>query len=153
MAMAEHTLNRVASAIGAGLLAGVAGTAAMTVSNTLEARLRRREPSSTPSDAAGKVLGVQPRNPAGKARFSTVVHWSYGTAWGAARGLIGLAGLGDSAASAVHFTAVWGWSLVMLPALNVTPPPWQQPRAELAVDALHHAVYAGATTAAYRAFE
>jgi hypothetical protein len=145
-------LNRVATAIGAGLLAGAAGTAAMTLSSTLEAKLRGRGGSSAPSDAAGKVLGVQPRNPAGRARFSTAVHWSYGTAWGAARGLIGLAGLREVPATAVHFGAVWGWSLVMLPALGVAPPVWQQPRPEVAIDALHHAVYASGTTAAFRAF-
>jgi hypothetical protein len=146
-------LNRVATAIGAGLLAGAAGTAAMTLTSTVEARLRGRDTSSAPSDAAGKVLGVQPRNPAGRVRFSNVVHWTYGTTWGAARGLIGLAGLNAASATAVHFTAVWGWSLVMLPALGIAPPPWQQPRREMAIDALHHVVYATGTSAAFRAFE
>jgi hypothetical protein len=121
------------------------------VSSAIEARLRKRESSSAPSDAAGKVLGVQPRNPAGRARFSTVVHWAYGTSWGAVRGLIGTAGLNDGPATAVHFGAVWGWSLVMLPALSVAPPPWQQPPLELGIDAFHHVVYAGATSAAWRA--
>ncbi len=149
--MSYSIRQRIALGVGAGLLAGVAGTAAMTVSSMLEARLRKREPNSTPSDAAGKVLGVQPRNPAGRARFSTIVHWAYGTSWGAVRGLIGVSGLRDGPATAVHFTAVWGWSLVMLPTLGVAPPPWQQPPAELGIDALHHVVYAGATSAAWRA--
>src|SRR5262245_62737410 len=128
-------IRRGADAVGEGLFAGVAGTAAMTVSSALETRLARREASTLPSDAAGKVLGVQPRHAQGKARFSTVVHWSYGTAWGAARGLIGLAGVSDGAATAVHFGAVWGSSLAMLPALRLTPPPWQRAPGELAVDA------------------
>jgi hypothetical protein len=148
--MSDSTLSRVAFGLGAGLLAGAAGTAAMTVSSTIEARLRKRGASSAPSDAAAKVLGVQPRNPAGNARFSNVVHWSYGTSWGAVRGLIGAAGLGDAPATAVHFGAVWGWSLVMLPALGVAPVPWQQPPLELGVDALHHLIYASATTAGWR---
>jgi hypothetical protein len=149
--MSDSALQRVAFGVGAGLLAGAAGTAAMTVSSTIEARLRKRGASSAPSDVAGKVLGVQPRNPAGRARFSTVVHWCYGTSLGAARGLIGAAGLSDGPATAVHFGAVWGWSLVMLPALGVAPVPWQQPRVELGIDALHHLVYASATTAGWRA--
>jgi uncharacterized membrane protein YagU involved in acid resistance len=53
----------------------------------------------------------------------------------------------------VHFTAVWGWSLVMLPALGVAAPAWQQPRREMAIDALHHIVYATGASAAFRAFE
>jgi hypothetical protein len=151
--MADSALHRVACSVGVGLFAGAAGTAAMTVSSTLEAKLRKRGGSSAPADAAGKVLGVQPRNPAGRARFSTIVHWSYGTSWGAARGLISLAGLDGASAAAAHFAAVWGWSLVMLPALNVAPPPWQQDPTEVAIDALHHAVYAGSTVAAWRALE
>src|SRR5262245_4280352 len=130
------SLNRVATAIGAGLLAGAAGTAAMTLTSTLEAKVRGRGSSTAPSDAAGEVLGGQPRIPAGRARFSNGVHCSYGTAWGAARGLIGLAGLGETSSTAVHFGAVWGWSLVMLPALGVAPPAWQQPRQAVAVDML-----------------
>ncbi|MCA1699138.1 MAG: hypothetical protein LC790_09670 [Actinobacteria bacterium] len=39
-------------------------------------------------------MGVQPRDEAGEARFSTVVHWSYGTSWGAVRGLLHAAGCG-----------------------------------------------------------
>ncbi len=79
------------------------------------------------------------------------MHWSYGTSWGIARGLLGLAGLSGAPAAAAHFTAVWGWSLAMLPALGVAPPPWQQDPRELALDALHHVVYAGATGAAWSA--
>jgi hypothetical protein len=139
-------MTRLAEAIGAGLLAGVAGTAALTSSSALEAKLRDRGSSSAPADAASKVLGVEPTDPA---RFSNLVHWSYGTGWGIARGVIALAGLRGPKATAAHFATVWGWSLVMLPALDVAPPVWQQPPQEVAIDALHHAVYATTTSAAY----
>jgi hypothetical protein len=151
--MSDADLSRVARAVGEGLFAGAAGTAAMTVSSSLEAKLRGRGASSAPADAAGKVLGVQPRDPEGKARFATVVHWSYGTAWGAARGLLGLAGLRGATATAAHFAAVWGWSLVMLPALHVSPPPWEQEPKELGIDAIHHLVYASTTTATWSALD
>ena len=48
-------LGDVAAAVGKGLFAGVAG---MTASSTLEAKLRGRAASSTPAQAAQKVLGV-----------------------------------------------------------------------------------------------
>jgi hypothetical protein len=121
----------------------------MTASSTIEAKLRDRSGSSAPADAAGKVLGVQPRDPDGAARFSNVVHWGYGTSWGAVRGLIGATGLRGVPAGAAHFATVWGSSLVMLPALDVAPAPWKMEGRELAVDAFHHMVYAGATSAAY----
>jgi len=146
-------LGELASAVGRGLFAGLAGTAAMTVSSTIEQKLRQREGSSAPADAAGKVLGVQPRDPDGQARFSTVVHWAYGTSWGAVRGLLHAAGLDGAKAAAAHFAAVWGSAQVMLPALEVAPPVWESPPQETAIDAFHHAVYALATTVAFAALE
>jgi len=148
-----NRLGEIAGAVGRGLLAGAAGTVAMTVSSTVEAKLRGRGGSSAPADAAGKVLGVQPRDPDGKARFSTVVHWGYGTSWGAVRGLIAEAGLGGAVATGAHFAAIWPSALAMLPALDVAPPPWEMEPADLAIDAWHHLVYVTATGIAYAALE
>ena len=148
MAFAE-----IAAAVGRGLFAGATGTAAMTVSSTLEAKIRDRGSSSAPADAAGKVLGVQPRDEAGEARFSNIVHWGYGTSWGAVRGLLHAGGVDGTAATALHFAAVWGGAQVMLPALDVAPPPWESPKEEVAIDALHHAVYAIATGVAFAALQ
>ncbi|MDQ4010099.1 MAG: hypothetical protein M3228_05230 [Actinomycetota bacterium] len=145
------TIGNLASAVGRGLLAGAIGTAAMTLSSTLEMKLRGRPGSSAPADAASKVLGVEPVDEAAEARFSTLVHWGYGTAWGAVRGLLAGIGLGGRSATAVHFAAIWGGSLVMLPALDVAPPATEMEPAELAIDAGHHLVYVVATALAYRA--
>ena len=86
-------IGDTAASVGKGLFAGAAGTVAMTVSSTLEAKLRERGSSSAPADAAGKALGVQPRDEEGQARFSNIVHWAYGTSWGAVRGLLHAAGV------------------------------------------------------------
>ncbi|HKH12076.1 MAG TPA: hypothetical protein VKA73_13125 [Rubrobacter sp.] len=139
----------LASSVGKGLFAGAFGTAAMTVSSTLEMRARGRAGSTAPADAAGKVLGVEPRDAAGEARFSSLVHWGYGTGWGAVRGLFGAAGLEGPAATFAHFGAVWGSEQVMLPALGVAPPFWTWGAKEVGIDAFHHLVYAGATGVAY----
>ena len=143
------SLRELAEDIGKGLFAGAAGTAAMTASSTLEAKLREREPSDAPAEAAGKVLGVQPRDSDGRQRFSNLVHWAYGTSWGAVRGLLNAVGHRGAKASAEHFALVWGTEQVMLPSLEVTPPPWKWGARELAIDGLHHAVYAAATGVAY----
>lgn len=142
-----------AAAVGKGLAAGAIGTAAMTVSSSLEAKLRDRGASSAPADAAGKVLGVQPRDEAGQARFSNIVHWSYGTSWGAVRGLLHAAGVDGAKATGVHFAAIWGGAQVMLPVLDVAPPPWESEPKEIAIDALHHAVYAVATGLAFASLQ
>ena len=146
-------LGDTAAAVGKGLFAGAAGTVAMTGSSTLEAKLRDRGSSSASADAAGKVLGVQPRDEDGQARFSNIVHWSYGTSWGAVRGLLHAGGIDGARATGVHFAAVWGASQAMLPSLDVAPPPWRSPPKEIAIDAFHHAVYAIATGLAFAALD
>lgn len=141
--------GQVAAAVGVGLAAGLAGTAAMTVSSTIEMKVRGRPGSSAPADAAGKLLGVRPAGEQENKRFSTFVHWAYGTGWGAARGVLAALGLPAPAASAAHLALVWGTEQVMLPALQVAPPATQWGTKELAIDGLHHLVYAGVTGAAY----
>ena len=52
-------------------------------------------------------------------------------------------------ATAAHGAAVWGSAAVTLPALDVAPPFVFWGRKEVAIDLLHHAVYAVATGLAY----
>ena len=142
-------LGDVAAAVGKGLFAGAIGTVAMTASSTIEMKLRDRAGSSAPARAAEKVLGVQPVDERAEARFSNLVHWGYGTAWGGVRGLIAAAGLSGPKATAAHLAAVWGSEQVMLPALDVAPPLTEWGAEEVAIDAFHHLVYAAATGVAY----
>lgn len=138
-----------APAIGKGLIAGAIGTAAMTLSSTIEARLRKRKPSTVPAEAARKILGLEPSEPDAAAKLTRNVHWGYGTSWGAFRSVLDMLGAPAPIAAAVHFSAVWGSELVMLPALDVAPPIKQWSRTDLAIDAAHHLVYVAATSGAY----
>jgi hypothetical protein len=143
-------LEKIADGVGKGLLAGFAGTAAMTASSTLEARLRRRPASSAPARATAKVLGIKEFDgDIAQARFNDLSHWSYGTAWGVVRGLLAVAGLSPRAATAAHGAAIYGSAQVTLPALEIAPPVVFWPKQEIAIDAFHHAVYAAATGLAY----
>jgi hypothetical protein len=143
--------NTLGSSIGKGLLAGVVGTAAMTVSSSLEARIRHRAASSAPARATAKVLGIKEfEDDIAQARFNDLSHWGYGTMWGVVRGLLGATGMSPAAASAAHGAAVWGSAAVTLPALEVAPPFVFWGRKEVAIDLWHHAVYAAATGLAYR---
>lgn len=141
--------HRAATAIGRGLLAGVAGTAVMTVSSTVEAKATGRGASTTPAQALGKVAGVQPRDEAGEQRLNTIAHWGYGTAWGLGRAALDLAGLRGPWATAAHFGAVLLAEQAMMPALGVGSPTPSYGMKAMATDAFHHAVYATATGAAY----
>ncbi|MGI8774135.1 MAG: hypothetical protein ACR2KQ_03815 [Actinomycetota bacterium] len=144
-----NNLGNLAGSIGKGLLAGAFGTLVMTASSTIEMKLRGREGSSAPADAAEKVLGVEPTGEDEKERFSNLVHFGYGAGWGAARGVIGYAGVRGPAAAGAHLAAVWGSELVMLPALDVAPPATKWGAKEVGIDWFHHAVYAAATSMAY----
>jgi hypothetical protein len=144
------SMSKLACNIGRGLAAGLVGTAAMTVSSTLEAKVRKREFSNAPAKAAEKVLGIREfESPQAESRFSNLVHWGYGTGWGAVRGILGSTPLSPKAATAAHGAAVWGLAAVMLPALEVSPPVTRWGKEAVAIDVLHHAVYATATGIAY----
>lgn len=139
----------LAATAGRGALAGLLGTALMTISSTVEMKLRGREPSTVPAKAAGRLLGVQPRDPRGARRFTNYVHWTYGMAWGAVGAAIHQ-GLDEEAATAAHLAAVWGTELVALPQLAVTPPVRDWGGKEIAIDLFHHVVYAVGVAAALR---
>ena len=125
----------------------------MTISSSVEQKVRGRKPSDAPAEAAAKVLGVSPVGEDEKKRFSNLVHWGYGMGWGAVRGVIGTTGLRGVPAGALFFAAVWGNELVMLPTLGVAPPAAEWGREELAVDAGHHLVYAATTSLVYEVLD
>jgi hypothetical protein len=143
------SIGDVAANFGKGLFAGAAGTAAMTVSSTLEMKLSGRAASQTPAQAAEAVLNVEPKDDDSEARFSNLVHWGYGTGWGGVQGLLASTGLPGPLATAAHLGLVWGAEQVVLPALDVSAPVFKYGGKATATDLLHHVVYATATGLAY----
>jgi hypothetical protein len=145
-----RTFDKLTRTIGKGAVAGLAGTAAMTISSTVEAKLRGRAASTAPAQAAQKLLGIEKfESDRDKARFSDLVHWGYGTGWGIARAFFREFGLGPRLSTPAHFAALWGSALVMLPSLDVAPPVYLWEGEEVAIDVFHHLVYVTATAAAY----
>lgn len=138
----NNALGEIGSALGRGLLAGISATAVMTISQMIEMKITKREPSDAPVKVAEDTVGVEPATKADTEKLSQELHWAYGTSWGIARGLIGLTGLKGLPATLVHFTAVWGTSLIMLPMHKAAKPITKQKPQDIAVDAFHHAVYA-----------
>ena len=144
--------DTLATAIGRGLVAGVAGTAAMTISSTVEARLRGRAFSTAPARATAKVLGIGAfDSDLAQARWNDLSHWGYGIGWGVLRGVLGASGLSPRAATVAHGVAIYGAAQITLPALEIAPPSIFWGAREVAIDAFHHAVYAAVTGAAHTA--
>jgi len=148
----NNALGELGSAIGKGLLAGLAATAAITISQMIEMKITERKPSDAPVKVAKETVGAEPVE-GEQGKMSQELHWAYGTTWGVARGIIGLTGLKGWQATLAHFAAIWGTSIVMLPAFNAAPPIIEEEPKAIAIDALHHAVYAIAAGITYDALD
>ena len=85
--------------------------------------------------------------------MSEEVHFAYGTSWALQRGLIGLTGLKGLPATLAHFVAVWGTSMIMLPAFKVSTPVTEEDPKSIAIDGLHHAIYATVAGLTYDALD
>jgi hypothetical protein len=134
-------LGGLGAAIGKGLIAGLAGTLAMTVSQMIEMKITKRKPSTAPADAVKRALQIE-ATAGNKKKFSNEVHYVYGTSWGVVRGLLSLVGLTGFAATSVHLAAIWGTAITIEPELDIAPPVSDWKAKDIAVDIFHHAVYA-----------
>lgn len=144
------SIGRVAARVGLGLLAGAAGTAAMTAVQKLEMMIQDREPSTMPADAVDELVGIAPEIEEKRQRFSNLAHWGYGTSLGALRGVLASTPLSTAFADATFFGAVWGAPMIFLPALDLSSPPTEWAAKDVAIDLGHHLVYAGAVAIAWR---
>lgn len=144
-----NKLNQVAADIGIGLVAGFVGTAAITLSQLIEMRVRHRKPSNSPAEAVENVFEVLPADRESEARLNTLAHWTYGTVWGSFRGVLDAAGLRGVPATLTHAAALQGTALVLLPGVKVAPPPTEWGASEIAIETLHHLVYATAAGLTY----
>ena len=136
------SLSEVGTAIGVGLMAGLAGTLAITISQMIEMKVTGREASDTPANAVREVLDIKPITESKTKEVSNKIHWVYGTSLGLIRGALSLAGLKGVSATAIHYAAIWGGELLMLPALRVAPPVTKEKPKAIATDGFHHLVYA-----------
>jgi hypothetical protein len=149
----DNIIGELGNAIGIGLLAGLAGTAAITVSQMIEMRITKRKPSEASIKVAEQVTDLKPSTDESKTKVAQEIHWAYGTSWGIIRGLIGCAGLRGLPAIAAHFAALWTTALVMLPAFEAGPKITEEDAKTIAIDAMHHAVYATAAGLVYDALD
>ena len=141
-------------AVGRGLVAGAAGTAAMTAAQLAYMKATNGESSSTPAEVGRRIMeGVLQRDVPDSAMpaLNNGMHVAYGTSWGAVYGLAAggrraspvMAGLGFG-------LAVWSASLLQLPAMKLAPPVWESSPGELLPDVGFHLVYGTAVGLAFR---
>lgn len=137
----NDNIGKLGTAIGRGLIAGFAGTVAITISQMIEQKITNKPASFAPSDAASKALGIEAATREDRDQFSKEVHFTYGTLWGIPRGLFSLVGFKGLPATAAHFAAIFHTAITIEPDFEVKPPINEWSKKEIAVDALHHLVY------------
>ena len=125
-----------------GLAAGLAGTAALTVSQRIEMRITGRPASDLPARVAEGVLGISPR---GRQRelVATATHWFNNTSSGLGRAALGAVGLRGLPAAVGTFGLYLGGAALLFTRLGVAP---ALPRP---VDLAHAGVYAAVTSGVY----
>jgi hypothetical protein len=159
-------------ALGRGVLAGFAGTAAMTAWQELLARLRSSdrvtngggqasggkdpwEGAPAPAQVAKRLIdGLFQRDvgPEYIGLLTNATHWAYGTAWGGAYGLLQGTLRANPLAHGLGFgTGVWVMSYVQLVPMGLYEPPWRYPVRTLAKDLSYHLVYGVGVARAFHA--
>jgi hypothetical protein len=145
----RRRIDRVSCGVGRSMLAGLAGTTAITLSQLAEMRLTHRGPTSTPAQAAEKVLGIRAVDQQHAVRLTNMVHWGYGTSWGLFRGILDAVGVRGYKASLIQWAVITGTATTMLPKLDVAPPAHKWPIKMHVSEGMHHLVYATALGYAY----
>lgn len=150
-ALTESSAGSSLGTFARGLAAGVAGTAAISLSQAAEIAITRRKPSTTPAEAVCVLLGIETRTEAQEQRFAQQAHWGYGTMWGV--GQLPLRRMPEPQRSLLYFLAVWGVGAALLTGLKLAPPPTQWSKSSLLADLAHHAIYVIAATLAFNRLE
>jgi hypothetical protein len=142
-------------AVATGLVAGSAGTAAMTAAQTLYYRQTGTEPSTTPAEVAKRMIRCVLQREVGDDEtdlLNNAMHWTYGTAWGAVLGILAGSGRLRAVPAGIAFgLTVAAAGAAELSAMRLAPPMWEWDPRTLATDLGFHVVYGVTTAAAFRA--
>lgn len=135
------------------ILAGAAGTAALTLAYALEHRLRPEakgpldyDDSLVPGQIVASIMHLPHVTAREENELGMALRWSYGSAFGLYHGLLRRR-YGEPVASAAFGGTLMTATLTLFPVLGRTPPPWRWPRSVIATAFGTHAAYVGAVAA------
>lgn len=130
------------------VVAGSAGTAALTLAYAVERRLEHRLPgpldyddSLVPGQIVCTILDLRHVTQKEEGELGLALRWSYGSAFGIWHGLLRQR-MREPAASLAFGATLMTATLTLFPLLGRTPPPWRWPRGYLATSLSTHAAYA-----------
>ena len=135
------------------VLAGTAGTAAMTLAYAGERRLRPGvhgsldyDDSLVPGEIVAMIMHLPHVTARGDRGLGLALRWSYGSAFGLLHGALRRR-IGEPWASAAFGCTLMTATLSLFPLLGRTPPPWRWRPAVLATSLGTHVVYVAAVAA------
>lgn len=130
-----------------GLLAGLAGVAAMTAAEKVEQLVTHRPNSFVPAHVLERLLR-QPHKPDAERRWMNwTMHWGQGALLGAVRGMMATRGLRGPVGSFLFMNLRLLNDQTLENATRVGAPPWTWPVDEQIIDLLHKGIYAFAAGA------
>lgn len=130
-----------------GLLAGLAGVAAMTVAEKLEQLLTHRPNSYVPAHTLERLLGLEHKPDNQRLVLNWTMHWGQGILLGIARAVMAEKGIRGPVGSFLFMNLRLLNDQSFENATGVGAPPWTWPTDEQAIDLLHKGIYAFATGA------
>jgi hypothetical protein len=156
--MPSHVTNAMMRAmrlpwLAAGVVAGTAGTAALTLAYATERRLRRGhrgqldyDDSLVPGQIVASIMHLPHVTDREENVLGLALRWSYGSAFGIWHGLLRRR-FGEPRASAAFAATLMSATFTLFPLLGRTPPPWRWPPDVLATSIGTHVAYVAAVAA------
>jgi hypothetical protein len=158
------------AAVALGLAAGVIGTGAMTAWQELSAKLAPSggdgadsgggEPASpwdeapVPAQLARRIIGgvfEKEVSPDSIPLLTNVMHWAYGTGWGAVFGIVAESVRPPTIRGGALFgIGVWASSYAELVPMGLYAPPWTYGAKSVALDVSYHLAYGLGTASGWR---
>ena len=135
------------------VIAGGAGTAALTLAYATERRLRPRvtgpldyDDGLVPGQIVAGIMHLPHVTDREEHDLGLALRWSYGSAFGLWHGVLRRS-IAEPWASAVFGATLMTATLTLFPVLGRTPPPWRWPPDVMATSLATHAAYVGAVAA------
>jgi hypothetical protein len=136
---------RTTNAAVRGLVAGLAGVAAMTAGEKLEQVFTHRPNSYVLAHTLERLLRLHRKPDAERLWLNGAMHWGQGIVLGAVRGLMAERGMRGPIGALLFTNLRLLNDQTLENATGVGSPPWTWPVDEQVIDLLHKAVYAVVT--------
>jgi hypothetical protein len=128
-----------------GLLAGIAGVAAMTFAEKLEQLITKRPNSYVPAHTLERLLCLPIKGD--KDLINWAMHWGQGILLGAVRGIMAQKGIRGPVGSFLFMNLRLLNDQTLENATGVGALPWTWPKDEQVIDLIHKGIYAFVTGA------